>query len=60
MKEIEKYSHMIDDFAWFNKGNIFEIAKLAKRLGRSYMQDLADRKMALITPQSTDKFLSQN
>ena len=45
--ELEKYSRMIDDFAWFNKGDIVEIAKLAKKLGRNYTQDIADRKMAL-------------
>ena len=46
-KELEKYSRMIDDFAWFNRGEITEIAKLAKKLGRNYTQDIADRKMAL-------------
>ena len=44
MREIEKYSRMIDDFAWFNKGDIFEIAKLAKRLNRNYMVDITERK----------------
>ena len=44
MKDIEKYSRMIDDFAWFNKGDIFEIAKLAKRLNRNYMEDITERK----------------
>lgn len=44
---LSDYSRMIDDFAWYNKGNIFAIAKLAKRLGRNYMQDLAERKIAL-------------
>ena len=38
---------MIDDFAWFNNGDIVEIAKFAKKLGRNYTQDIADRKMAL-------------
>lgn len=44
MKEIEKYSRMIDDFAWFNKGDIFEIAKVAKKLNRNYTQDITERK----------------
>lgn len=46
-KELKEYSRMIDDFAWFNKGEIMEIAKLAKKLGRNYTQDIAERKMAL-------------
>lgn len=44
MKDIEKYSRMIDDFAWYDKGDIFEIAKLAKRLNRNYMEDITERK----------------
>lgn len=41
------YSRMIDDYAWYRKGDVFEIAKLAKRLKRSYMDDIVARKMAL-------------
>ena len=48
MKDIEKYSRMIDDFAWFNKGDIFEIAKLAKRLNRNYMEDITERKKMVL------------
>ncbi len=29
--------------AWHNQGDVFELAKMAKRLGRNYTQDLADR-----------------
>lgn len=47
MTEIERYSRMIDDFAWYGKGDIFEIAKLAKKLNRQYMADIAERKLAL-------------
>ena len=46
MEKIEEYSRMIDDFAWHNQGDVFQIAKLAKQLGRSYTQDLAARKKA--------------
>ena len=46
-RELTEYSLMIDNFAWFNKGDIMQIAKLAKKLGRNYTQDIADRKMAL-------------
>lgn len=45
--DIERYSQMIDEFAWYGKGDIVEIAKLAKKLNRYYTQDIADRKMAL-------------
>lgn len=48
MKDIVKYSRMIDDFAWFNKGDIFEIAKLAKRLNRNYMEDITERKKMVL------------
>ena len=48
MKDIVKYSRMIDDFAWFNKGDIFEIAKLAKRLNRNYMVDITERKKMVL------------
>ena len=43
---LKHYSKMIDNFAWYGKGDIFEIAKLAKKLSRDYMQDIADRKLA--------------
>lgn len=45
---LKEYSRMIDDFAWFNKGNIFEIAKLAKKLGRDYMSDITQAKCQLL------------
>lgn len=47
LSDIERYSRMVDDFAWYGKGDVFEIAKLAKKLNRSYMQDIVDRKLAL-------------
>ena len=46
--ELTEYSRMIDDYAWYNKGNIFEIAKTAQLLGRNYMEDITNRKMAMI------------
>lgn len=48
MKDIEKYSRMIDEFAWYGKGNIFEIAKMAKKLNRHYTVDLAERKKLVL------------
>lgn len=48
MKDIEKYSRMIDDFAWYDKGDIFEIAKLARKLNRNYTVDIAERKKMVL------------
>ncbi|MBR2075220.1 MAG: hypothetical protein IJ977_08210 [Fibrobacter sp.] len=45
---IEQYSKMVDDFAWYGIGDIFEIAKAAKLLGRNYMTDIAERKLLLM------------
>ena len=54
MEDIVKYSRMIDDFAWYDKGEIFEIAKLAKLLNRDYMADIvARKKMALDSAKRT-------
>lgn len=46
--EIEKYSHMIDEFAWYRKGDIFEIARMAKKLNRHYTTDIAERKKLVL------------
>ena len=46
-KLLEEYSHLLDEIAWYNNGDVIELAKLAKKLGRDYMQDLAERKSAL-------------
>lgn len=48
MDELKEYSQMIDEFAWYGRGDVFQIAKVAKRLKRDYMQDLAERKQACI------------
>lgn len=45
---ITEYAKAVDDFAWYGIGDIFAIAKAAKKLGRNYMQDIADAKTALI------------
>lgn len=45
---LEKYSAMLDEFAWYNKGSVFELAKLADLLGRDYMSDLVARKQMLM------------
>ena len=50
--ELKEYSKMIDDFAWYNKGDLTKIAQMAKKLNRSYTQDIAERKMAIIKPKS--------
>ena len=41
---LEKYSRAIDEMAWYGKGNLVEIARLARQLGRSYTVDIAERK----------------
>ena len=46
-KLLEEYSHLLDGIAWYNQGDVVELARMAKKLGRDYMQDLAERKSAL-------------
>ena len=46
-KLLEEYSHLLDSIPWYNKGDVIELPKLAKTLGRNYTQDLAERKSAL-------------
>lgn len=46
-KLLEDYSRLLDSIAWYNKGDVIELARMAKKLGRDYMQDLAGRKSAL-------------
>ena len=46
-KLLEEYSRLLDSIAWYNKGDVLELAKLAKKLGRNYTEDLAERKSAL-------------
>ena len=43
-----RYSRMLDEIAWFNNGDISELAKLAKQLNRNYTIDLAERKKQLL------------
>ena len=45
---LARYSRMLDEIAWFNNGDIFELAKLAKQLNRNYTIDLAERKKQLL------------
>lgn len=47
-EKIKAYSELLDNIAWYRKGDIFQLAKMAKELGRNYTQDLTERKMALI------------
>lgn len=44
---LEEYSRLLDSIAWYGKSDILELAKLAKKLGRNYTEDLAERKLAL-------------
>ena len=46
-KLLEDYSRLLDGIAWYNQGDVIELARMAKKLGRDYMQDLAGRKSAL-------------
>ena len=48
---LRDYSRMIDDFAWYSQGDIFAIAKLAKKLKRDYMQDITERKKQMLNAQ---------
>lgn len=45
---LEQYSKAVDQLAWYGKGNLVEIAKLARQLGRSYTVDIAKRKAQLL------------
>lgn len=46
---LQEYSRMVDEYAWYGRGDIVQIAKLARELNReSYMQDIADRKMLVM------------
>lgn len=42
---LKTYSKMVDEFAWYKKGDIFQIGKLARELGRNYTEDIAERKL---------------
>ena len=45
---LARYSRMLDEVAWYDNGDIFELAKLAKQLNRNYTIDLAERKKQLL------------
>lgn len=45
---IQQYSQMIDEFAWYGQGDVFAIARAARRLNRDYMQDITERKLAIL------------
>lgn len=45
---LKKYSKMVDDFAWYKKGDIIKIMMMAKKLNRSYGQDIAERRAAML------------
>ena len=46
--DIGEYSRMIDEFAWYGRGDVFRIAKAAKVLGRNYMDDITAAKKQVI------------
>ena len=54
-KLLEEYSHLLDEIAWYNKGDVIELARMAKKLDRDYMQDLAERKSALVDIAADDE-----
>lgn len=45
---LAEYSELIDEFAWFRKGDVMIIARIARQLGRDYMADISERKIQLI------------
>ena len=48
---LEQYSRAVDELAWHGKGNLVEIAKMARKLGRSYTVDITERKAQLLNAQ---------
>ena len=54
-KLLEDYSHLLDEIAWYNKGDVIQLAKMAKKLGRDYMRDLTERKSALVDIAADDE-----
>ena len=54
-KLLEEYSHLLDEIAWYNKGDVIQLAKMAKKLGRDYMRDLTERKSALVDIAADDE-----
>lgn len=55
MDKLTEYSRLIDEFAWYGKGDIFQIAKLAKALNRNYTEDIANRKLQAMKSQKNTK-----
>lgn len=47
-KKLEAYSRLLDSIAWYNKGDIVKLAKMAKELGRNYTEDLTERKKLML------------
>lgn len=45
---LSEYSQLIDEFAWYRKGDIMIIARVARQLGRDYMNDIVERKTLLL------------
>lgn len=45
---LSEYSMMIDEFAWYRRGDVMIIARVARQLGRDYMADITERKLQLI------------
>ena len=47
-ERLEAYSRLLDSIAWYNKGDIVQLAKMAKELGRNYTEDLTERKKLML------------
>ena len=47
-ERLEAYSRLLDSIAWYNQGDIFQLAKMARELGRNYTEDLTERKKLLL------------
>ena len=50
-ERLEAYSRLLDSIAWYNQGDISQLAKMARELGRNYTLDLAERKKLLLDSQ---------
>lgn len=50
-EQLKAYSRALDEMAWYGNGSMIELARMAKTLGRNLVEDLAERKLALIRQQ---------
>lgn len=45
---LAEYCMMIDEFAWYRKGDVMIIVRVARQLGRDYIADITERKIQLL------------